>query len=244
MIDIKYLLLGIMLLAAVSGCSKSSSRSDGDTDTDTDTGPVECDLGEYSGHFEILEQSDVATLAGYTSISGNLDIRCTSCTDLSELLCLTSVGEYMEIDDNAVLTNVDGLSALTSVGGDIAITDNEALTNLDGLGALTSVDGSLYVDSNPYLMNLDGLSGVTSIGGGLLIEGNAALKNLDGLSALTSIFIYMGDEPWDFFVIHDNDILPDCEACELLDQLVSEPTVIDVHDNLDDSCTPVPGNCP
>jgi hypothetical protein len=46
------------------------------------------------------------------------------------------------------------------------------------------------------------------------------------------------------FVIHNNDILPDCEACEVLDQLTSAPTSIDVHDNLDDSCTPVPAGCP
>ncbi len=41
-----------------------------------------------------------------------------------------------------------------------------------------------------------------------------------------------------------NGSLPDCEACEVLDQLTSGPTSIDVHDNLDDLCTPVPANCP
>ena len=65
----RYLLL--MLLATVlvyCGCSNGSSSSDGGTDTDT--GPVECDLGEYIGDYEIHTPSDVATLAGYTSISG------------------------------------------------------------------------------------------------------------------------------------------------------------------------------
>jgi hypothetical protein len=41
-----------------------------------------------------------------------------------------------------------------------------------------------------------------------------------------------------------NIALPDCECCDLLDQLTSGPTTINVHDNLDDSCTPVPDNCP
>jgi hypothetical protein len=41
-----------------------------------------------------------------------------------------------------------------------------------------------------------------------------------------------------------NDILPDCEVCDLLEQLDSAPDPIDVSDNLDDACTPVPDNCP
>jgi hypothetical protein len=41
-----------------------------------------------------------------------------------------------------------------------------------------------------------------------------------------------------------NQVLPDCEACDLLDQLTTAPYLITVFDNLDDSCTPVPSNCP
>ena len=44
--------------------------------------------------------------------------------------------------------------------------------------------------------------------------------------------------------IEYNYALPDCEACDLLDQLTSGPSAIDVHNNLDDACTPVPVNCP
>jgi len=45
-------------------------------------------------------------------------------------------------------------------------------------------------------------------------------------------------------LITENLFLPDCEACDLLDQLTTGPASIDVHDNLDDTCTPVPTNCP
>ena len=44
--------------------------------------------------------------------------------------------------------------------------------------------------------------------------------------------------------VTDNIALPDCEVCDFLDQLSSVPDVIDVHDNVSDSCTPVPDNCP
>ena len=40
-----------------------------------------------------------------------------------------------------------------------------------------------------------------------------------------------------------NSALPDCEVCDLLDQLTVESGGIDVHDNLADTCTPVPAGC-
>jgi hypothetical protein len=189
----------------------SDTDTDTNTDTDTGTGPIECNLGEYSDSMEISTQSDVATLAGYTSVSGDLKINCPSCTDLGELICLTSVDGLFEIEDNV------------------------ALANLDGLGGITSVDG-LGIYDNTALTNLDDLSGVTSLVGGLTIFGNATLTNLDGLSSVTSL--------GNIFLVFYNDVLPDCEACDVLGQLTSGPVAIGVHDNLDDTCTPVPANCP
>ena len=156
---IHFFVVMIAFVCTASCSDDNTSSTDGGTDTDTS-----CPEGEYSGDFTIGTQSDVATLAGYTSISGDLEIECLSCTDLSELICLTSVG------------------------GNLFLWDNDALTALAGLNALTSVGNNL--------------------------------------------------------TIFDNYALPDCEACDLLDQLTSGPTLIDVHENLDDSCTPVPANCP
>jgi hypothetical protein len=44
--------------------------------------------------------------------------------------------------------------------------------------------------------------------------------------------------------IQFNAVLPDCEVCDLLDQLTDGPPSTNVMENLDDSCTPVPDNCP
>ncbi len=237
------LLLGCHHTGSLNGDAGPDTDTDTDTDsdTDTDTDPIECNLGEYSGSLSIETQSDVATLAGYTSISGDLDIECHSCTDLSDLFCLATVDRCFLIADNTALTNLDGLSGLTSVGEAFLISDNDILTDLGGLSALTSVGESLSISLNDVLANLDGLGALTSVGGylgyGYLgIAGNNALTNLDGLSALTSVF--------DDVIIFENIVLPDCEACDLLDQLTSGPNSIDVYDNLDDSCTPVPDNCP
>ena len=272
----RYLMLMILATVLVwGGCSHVSSTGD--------AGPVECNLGEYSGDFTIGTQSEVATLAGYTSISGGLEINCPSCTDLSELVCLTSVGGLLYMEWNTALPNLDGLSGLTSVGGVLYISWNAVLTNLDGLSALTSVGGYLYIKYNAALTNLDGLNALTSMGEGLYINDNDALTNLIGLSALTSVGEHLYIQGNDALpnldglsaltlvdgklVISDNDILTnldglsgitsvgtlgigfnvslhDCKACELLDQFTSVPTSINVYDNLDDTCTPVPENCP
>ncbi len=69
-----------------------------------------------------------------------------------------------------------------------------------------------------------------------MLEGNDAVANLDGLSGLVSVT--------EDLEIKDNETLPDCEVCGLLDQLTTLPPFINFHDNLDDSCTPVPGSCP
>ena len=145
--------LFLMMLATSPGFGWCDSDNDGDTDTDTDTGPAECtmDLGEYDGHFAIRSQSDIATLAGYTSISGELVISCPACRDLSELICLTSVGDLFFICDSFSLTNLDGLDALTSVGGEFRIWGCSDLTSLDGLGAFTYVSEAIVIHHNESL---------------------------------------------------------------------------------------------
>ena len=105
----RYLIL--MVLATVQVCGGCSD----------DTESLKCNLGEYSGDFEINTQSDVETLAGYTEITGSIEIDCTSCTDLNELSCLTSVGENLFFLNIPDVTNLDGLDALTSVGGTLLI---------------------------------------------------------------------------------------------------------------------------
>ena len=71
----------------------------------------------------------------------------------------------------------------------------------------------------------------------MFILWNDGLTSLDGLSGITVV----DGDMW----ICGNDVLPDCEVCDLLDQLTSGPAWLDdVTGNLDDTCTPVPDNCP
>ena len=123
MIRIDFIVVGLAV-AISAGCwsqqeiiRNMENDAGGDTDTDSDSDIADCAQGEYSGAFTIDMQSDVAVLAGYTSISGNLRIDCPSCTDLSELICLTSVGGDLWIYDSDALTNLEGLRGITSEGG-------------------------------------------------------------------------------------------------------------------------------
>jgi len=109
-------------------------------------------------------------------------------TNLDGLSSLTSVNGYLDVSGNATLTNLDGLSNLTYVHGSLYVSNNAVLTNLDGLSNLTSVYiGNLAVASNDLLINLDGLSNLTSVDGFLFVSSNNLLTNLDGLNNITSV---------------------------------------------------------
>ena len=167
---------------------------------------------------------DTAVADGCTSIAGFLDIRDNAAlTNLDGLAALTSVGGSLDIYNNAALTNVDGLAALTYVGGSLSINDNAALTNIDRLTALTSVGGGLLISYNAALTNLDGLSALTYVDGTLDIYGNAALTNVNGLSALTDVG---GD-----LNIYDNVSLCQQSVDDLLPQITVGGSIQDVSNN-------------
>ena len=148
-----------------------------------------------------------------------------------------NLGEYSGDFETGAQSDIAALTGYTSISGDMNIHESSS-TDLSELVCLTSVGGDLSLEENAALTSLNGLSALTSVGVDLEIFGNHVLTSLDGLSALTSV----GDNLW----IDQNSVLPDCEVCDLLDQLTTGPSPSEmcVADNLDDSCTPVPANCP
>jgi len=212
------------------------SADDTDTDSDTDTGTSSCDDLVWDGDYDIETEGDAVGLNGHAEVTGNLNIILTSLTDLADLECLNTVGGSLAIVGTALI-DLDGLSNLTSIGGELAVQWNDWLTNIDGLSEVTGVIPThVDISHNPVLADINGLSSVNALGGDLTIVSNTNLDNLDGLDAL---FGMAGP-----LTIEENDALPDCEACDLLDHLSMFPSLISVNNNLDDSCTPVPSNCP
>jgi hypothetical protein len=117
---------------------------------------------------------------------------------------VTSVGRFLHIVNNDLLTDLDGLSGVTSVAEELYVAGNDVLADLEGLSGVTSVGGGLQIVDNDALADLHGLSGVTSAVGGLEIEGNAALADLDGLSGVTSV----GGDLW----VALNAVLGNCSG--------------------------------
>lgn len=137
------------------------------------------------GDISLTTQAEVDSFSG-TSITGSLYIKGNDITDLTPLSSLTSVGDDLEIGNNAALTTLDGLNNINSVGYNLVVIDNPVLTNLDGLINVTSVGHILEVRYNDTLTTLDGLSNITSVGSNLSVNGNSSLNSFCGLYSLLS----------------------------------------------------------
>ncbi len=155
----------LLLLGLIFGCNTSSS-------------------GDYVGSqvwdsdYEINSESDVETLAGYTSILGDLDIIETSLTNIDNLVFISHIEGSLRIKDNPSLSSLEGLNNLISVGNGLHIVRNDSLTNLEGLNNLTSVGVDMAIRLNPSLTSLEGFNSLISVGNDFYIYGNQSLTSL------------------------------------------------------------------
>jgi hypothetical protein len=124
-------------------------------------------------------------------VTGQLRISGEDIRDLQGLQSLETVLGSLLIEDNNLLTNLDGLSGLTIVAIDgsfnIEIQRNAALQNIDGLNSLTTTRGALIIHLNNSLSDIRGLSNLAELGPMLHIAANPALTTLDGLEALSTL---------------------------------------------------------
>jgi hypothetical protein len=219
-------------------------------------------LGSLKFPLYYLNISGADSLSKLTTMpdSSNVDLKITnndSLVDLEGLEGFTGLAN-LRLESNVELSNIDGLLGVEYIGwgqypgfsaGVISI-KRTGLTDLHGLS--NAVDfwlTELRIERNWKMTGVEGLEGLVGMHyeesfvagcdspGVITVSENNLLTNLDGLSGLQIL-----DDV--NVIITDNAFLPDCEACDLLDQLASVPTSIDVQDNLDDTCTPVPANCP
>ena len=89
--------------------------------------------------------------------------------------------------NNGMLTNVDGLSGMTLIGINLSVFLNSNIQNLNRLSALTKIGGYLYIQANVILANLDGLSALTSIGGDIFLRNNDELTILEAYCGLFNL---------------------------------------------------------
>ncbi len=136
-------------------------------------------------------------------------IRYPNCTEIPKGILITgtvenlmglsniiSIGKdltsTLSINNNSLLTSLEGLENLRYTKGDISIRDNHVLKNLKGLDNLTHTEGSFFIFENPALTSLDGLESFRTCFKFLLIKDNRSLANIEGLRSLESVSSGMG----------------------------------------------------
>jgi len=156
-------------------------------------------------------------------------------TDTGEPDAGSDAGDMGCLEGDYTITN--SLEALllqpyTCITGGLRV-QAPGLTSLD-LPNLEVVEGDLQIIGNGSLPSFS-LSNLVSVGGLNHIMYNDVLTSFD----LGSLISLAGE-----LVVYDNVVLPDCVACDLLGQLTSGPASVSVFNNFEDSCSPVPTNCP
>lgn len=113
-----------------------------------------------------------------THVLGTIVIKESNITNVDSLDVLTRIDGNLNISDNPLLRNLEGLSNIEKVGT-IRIMNNESLTRLNGL---EKIDSSYFtgIYSNNSLISLTGLNNLR-YSGHLLIGSNPRLKDLTGL---------------------------------------------------------------
>jgi hypothetical protein len=164
----------------------------------------------YIGDKILTTQSEVNAF-NYPGITGILTISGEDIADLSPLSGLKYAGGGLKIENNPLLTNLNGFQNLITVGKTewvyeapegfcMEITGNAALINLSGLINLKTIEGGLIINSNGALTNLNGLQNLSYLGcssepdgsrhgamcRSLKISGNPSLTNIDGFQKITS----------------------------------------------------------
>ncbi len=162
---------------------------------------------QFNGHAEISNNDVLTSISGFNKLtqiseSGfgvgiivNQNPRLAAFNGFSALkIIYGSTTAFLEIGDNPLLTNFDGLSNLTTIsagirGINVAIYRNPSLKNVNGFSSLSTINvgsgGSLYINDNAGLENIDGLSALKgSVYGPFLyitVTQNASLTKCDGL---------------------------------------------------------------
>lgn len=181
-------------IGEVSGSSwwESSGSTAGPFFGDGCQPPPDCSQGVYQGSLNVESSADIGLIAGYTGITGSLQVTSEDIYCLEFLSCLETVGNSLYIADNPNLETTAGLNGLEVVGlsdgeGDIVLSRNGGLFEVDGFGNLLQMRGNLRILENAQLISVDGFENLVVINNDLSIQGNPQLVDISGLSDLATI---------------------------------------------------------
>jgi hypothetical protein len=100
---------------------------------------------------------------------------------------ITTSFEVLEIRNNDRLESLDPLGNVTTIDyGGIEIENNPLILDLDGLSSLTDFKGNILILNNNNLLNIDGLANLTEVEK-LRISGNYNLQSINGLGNMNLV---------------------------------------------------------
>ena len=188
--------------------SSSSSTSTSSSGDESSTGepqfegpgcgePSVCDRGTFDGHVRIESAEDLAAVAGFTEVTGILEIMNSQhLVCLDALACLEVVGRDVRIQDNAALRSTEGLSALREIGeapggggdwsGDIVIAHNAVLERLAGF-SVQEVFRQVVISENPSLRTVSGFRELRDVPS-LWVTHNPSLESVVGLRGIEEVY--------------------------------------------------------
>ena len=165
----------------------------------------------YTDDITVETQTEVnelsTTLAGKTSIDGDVTIGYASgnsqsnITDLTHLSNITHITGNLTIRGNSSLDSLNGLNNLQSIGGYFRVVENSDLSSLGNFPVLDSIGSFFLVYNNGALTTLGDFPALQTIGGSFNARENVKLTSFGDFSALETIGGY--------FSAYDNDILTD-----------------------------------
>jgi len=122
-----------------------------------------------------------------TEIDGDLTISGTDIEDLRVLRNINHISGSLLIENNPILSSLDGLDNITSINGQVFIRNNIGLINLEGLNSLQSANG-ITIFNNQSLQTLNGLNSLSTISSvGISINKNPSLQDITALLTLQTV---------------------------------------------------------
>ena len=129
---------------------------------------------------------DIEALAKLSTITGSINI-----IDCDQLTTVTAAfSKITSIESGKTSAPLTSIYVLN-------VNDNAILTDLSGFSNLTDIEGGLRIIGNGSLQDLDDFSGLNNIGEDIIIVENTALLNVNELSNINSILddLFLFDNP-------------------------------------------------
>jgi gliding motility-associated-like protein len=160
-------------------------NSQADVNTFTNTYP-DCD--NIAGNLIITGTvNNLSSLDYIKSIEGDLLIRNTQLTTISNFDVLSLVLRTIQITDNNRLTEITGFNALLDLGFYFNIDNNPNLITIEGFNRATDVFGDYWINNNTLLQTVEGFGRLKSIGGFLGFNDCPALNSIPSFNITTFI---------------------------------------------------------